>query len=57
VACAVNIAGAVGVTLFATLSDYGWAIVFGSTLALIALSLVLVLAAIHFGKRLVFTVE
>ena len=57
VTCAVNIAGAIGVTLLATLSDFGWAVTFGSTLALIALSLVLVLAAIRFGKRLVFTVE
>ena len=57
VTCAVNIAGAIGVTLLATLSDFGWAVTFGSTLALIALSLALVLAAIRFGKRLVFTVE
>lgn len=57
VTCAVNIAGAVGVTLLATLSDYGWAITFGSTLALIAVSLALVLAAIHAGKKLEFTIE
>ena len=57
VTIAVNLAGAVGVTLFATLSDYGWTITFGSTLVLIAIALVLVLAAIHAGKRLVFTVE
>ena len=57
VTCAVNIAGAFGVTLLATLSDFGWTVTFGSTLALIAISLVLILLAIHAGKRLVFTVE
>ena len=57
VTIAVNLAGAVGVTLLATLSDFGWAVTFGSTLALIALGLVLVLLAIRAGKRLVFTVE
>ena len=57
VTIAVNLAGAVGVTLLATLSDFGWAATFGSTLALIAIGLVLALAAIHTGKRLTFTVE
>ena len=57
VTIAVNLAGAVGVTLLATLSDFGWAVTFGSTLALIAISLVLVLVSIRAGRRLVFTVE
>ena len=57
VTCAVNIAGAVGVTLLATLADFGWTIAFGSTLVLIAVSLALGVGAIVAGKRLVFTVE
>ncbi|MDO4400347.1 MAG: MFS transporter [Coriobacteriia bacterium] len=57
VTIAVNIAGALGVTLLATLSDFGWAVTFGSTLALIALSLVLALAAIRASRRLEFTIE
>lgn len=57
VTCAVNIAGAVGVTLLATLSDYGWAVAFESALAMIALALILGLGAIQAGKRLEFTVE
>ena len=57
VTIAVNIAGAAGVTLLATLSDFGWTVTFGSTLVLIALSLALMLAAIRAGKRLEFTVE
>lgn len=57
VTCAVNVAGAMGVTILATLSDFGWAITFGSTLVLIAIALVLVLGAIRAGKRLEFTTE
>ena len=57
VTCAVNVAGAVGVTLLATLSDFGWTITFGVTLVLIAVSLVLMLAAIRAGRKLEFTVE
>ena len=57
VTIAVNIAGAAGVTLLATLSNFGWTVTFGSTLVLIALSLALMLAAIRAGKRLEFTVE
>lgn len=57
VTCAVNIAGAVGVTALATLSDFGWAATFGSTLVLLAVSFALALGAVHAGKRLVFTVE
>ena len=57
VTIAVNLAGAVGVTLLATLSDFGWTVTFGLTLTLIAIALVLVLSAIHAGKRLEFTVE
>jgi hypothetical protein len=57
VTIAVNLAGAIGVTLFATLSDFGWTVTFGSTLAIIAVSLALVLVAIRAGRKLVFTVE
>ena len=57
VTCAVSIAGAIGVTLLATLADFGWTVAFGSTLVLIAISLALGIGAIVTGKRLVFTVE
>lgn len=55
VTCAVNIAGAAGVTVLATLADFGWTVAFGVTLGFIAISLLLVLGSIHAGKRLVFT--
>ncbi len=55
VTCAVNIAGAAGVTVLATLADFGWTVAFGTTLAFIAVSLLFVLGAIRAGKRLVFT--
>lgn len=57
VTCAVNIAGALGVTVLATLADFGWAASFGTTLVLIAVSLALALGSIRAGRRLTFTEE
>jgi hypothetical protein len=54
---AVTVAGAIGVVGLSTLSEFGWAATFGTTLVLIAVGLGLVLGAIRAGKRLVFTVE
>ena len=54
---AVTVAGAIGVVGLSTLSEFGWAATFGTTLMLIAVGLGLVLGAIRAGKHLVFTVE